>query len=90
MGTDSRLGCHRYHEMGMIHTAEILKTLSYDLCGAGLVDKGHLGELCARIILLVARDYVAAVQDGRRNLLVPVRLLDVLSELFGTTTWGGS
>jgi hypothetical protein len=68
---------------------EILKHLSKDLCGAGLVDKGHLGELCARILLLTARDYVAMKETEDRNLLTPVRLLDVLSRLFGTATWAG-
>jgi hypothetical protein len=70
--------------------AKILATLSKDLCHAGLVDKGHLGELCARILLLTARDYAAPIHDSHRNLLKPVRLLDVLNKLFGTTTWGGS
>lgn len=78
------------YNMGKPHTAKILNTLSHALCGAGLVEKGHLGELCARIILLIARDYAAPVQSDRPNLLVPVRLLDVLNGLFGTTTWGGS
>jgi hypothetical protein len=67
-----------------------LATLGKDLCGAGLVDKGHLGELCGRILLLTARDYAAPTHDSYRNLLKPVRLLDVLNKLFGTNAWAGS
>jgi hypothetical protein len=68
----------------------VLNTLSRDLCGAGLVDKGMLGELAARILLLTARDYAAPKELFRRNLLKPVRLLEVINKLFGTTKWGGS
>jgi hypothetical protein len=68
---------------------KILATLSNDLCAAGLVDKGDLGELCARILLLTARDYAAPIHDSYRKFLKPVRLLDVLSKLFGTETWAG-
>jgi hypothetical protein len=64
--------------------------LGKDLCGAGLVNKGELGELFARIPLLLARDFVAPIHNYSRNLLKPVRLLDVLSKLFGTTTWASS
>jgi hypothetical protein len=68
----------------------VLNTLSADLCSAGLVDKGLLGELSARILLLIARDYAAPIEQSRRNYLKPVLLMDVLSKLFGTTTWAGS
>lgn len=72
---------------------KILATLSQALCAASLVDKGNLGELCARILLLIARDYVAPIRDSprkSRNLLKPVRLLDVLNKIFGKATWAGS
>jgi hypothetical protein len=65
----------------------VLKTLSVHLCSAGLVDKGLLGELAARILVLTARDYAAPIERLGRNYLKPVRLLDVLGKLFGTTTW---
>jgi len=67
----------------------VLDTLSIKLCSAGLVDRGLLGELSARLLLLIARDFVAPVEQRRRNYLKPVRLMDVLSKLFGTTTWAG-
>jgi hypothetical protein len=66
---------------------KILSTLSKDLCGAGLVNKGDLGELCARILLLLARDYVTTIHW---DLLKPVRLLEVLGKLFGTKKWASS
>ncbi|KAF8331451.1 uncharacterized protein EI90DRAFT_3057981 [Cantharellus anzutake] len=61
-----------------------LDTLSQDLCLAGLVEKGLMGELAARFLLLTARDYAAPFDaEGHRNLLKPVHLLDVLQILFG-------
>jgi hypothetical protein len=68
---------------------KVLSTLTHDLCRAGLVDKGVLGELGARILLLTARDYAAPTKPFR-NLLEPVRLLVFIEKLFGTTEWGGS
>jgi hypothetical protein len=65
----------------------VLNTLSADLCGGGLVEKGLLGELCARILLLTARDYAAPIGRSQLNYSKPVRLLDFLSKLFGTKTW---
>ena len=67
-----------------------LGTLSVDLCSAGLVDKGHLGELAARILILTARDYAIPYPNVWRNHLKPVRLLDVLHKLFGSTTWANT
>ena len=71
---------------------ETLNTLSKDLCSAGLVEKGLLGELNARILLIVARDFAAPRTDGdgRRDLLQPVRLLDFLDVLFGNSQWAGT
>ncbi|KAF8347980.1 hypothetical protein F5887DRAFT_673723 [Amanita rubescens] len=62
----------------------VLNTLSQDLCGAGLIEKGILGELGARTLLLIARDF-AAPRSPRNvpNLLKPVLLLDFLDTLFG-------
>ncbi|KAK2464125.1 hypothetical protein APHAL10511_003873 [Amanita phalloides] len=63
---------------------DVLKTLSRDLCGAGLVDKGTLGELGARTLLLIARDFAAPFANPPgRNLLIPVPLLKFLHTLFG-------
>ena len=64
---------------------EVLNTLSRDLCGAGLVEKGILGELGARTLLLIARDFAAPTPDPLRgrNYLKPVPLMDFLDKLFG-------
>ena len=65
-----------------------LETLSKDLCLAGLIEKGLMGELAARFLLLAARDYAAPIDnEGHRNLLKPVPLLDVLQMLFGNNDW---
>jgi hypothetical protein len=64
---------------------QVLNTLSRDLCSAGLVEKGVLGELGARTLILIARDF-AAPRDSysrSRDLLKPVPLLDFLDTLFG-------
>ena len=61
-----------------------LNTLSKDL-SAGLVEKGVWGELCARTLLLIARDF-AAPDSGSlrgRNYLKPVPLMLFLDKLFG-------
>ena len=62
---------------------KVLNTLSKDLCGAGLVEKGILGELGARTLLLIARDFAAPKHLLGRDLLKPVLLLDFLRTLFG-------
>ena len=70
----------------------VLNTLSKELCGAGLVEKGILGELGARILLLVARDFAAplhSLRDGR-NFLKPVPLMHFLDTLFGKNIFGPS
>jgi hypothetical protein len=67
-----------------------LFTLSKDLCSAGLVEKGIMGELAARALLLVARDFTAPEHVSGRDLLKPVRLLDFLNTLFGNKKWAGS
>lgn len=67
---------------------QVLDTLSNHLCSAGLVEKGLTGELAARILLILARDF-AAPKDHRGvpNLLKPVPLLTVINELFGNELW---
>ena len=70
----------------------VLNTLSKDLCGAGLVEKGILGELGARTLLLIARDFAAPLHSSRggRNLLKPVPLMHFLDTLFGKDIFGPS
>jgi hypothetical protein len=68
---------------------ESLEVLSRDLCGKGLVDKGIMGELAARALLLFARDFTAPIREQRRDLLKPVRLLDFFSKIFGNNAWAG-
>ncbi|EDR00639.1 uncharacterized protein LACBIDRAFT_313129 [Laccaria bicolor S238N-H82] len=65
--------------------AHVLDTLSNDLCSRELIKKGALGELGARILLLIARHFTTPCRD----LLEPVRLLDFLCTLFGSNLWAG-
>ena len=62
---------------------QVLNALSEKLCGAGLVEKGILGELGARILLLISRDFTAPHGLRGPDLSKPVRLLDFLDTLFG-------
>ena len=70
--------------------AAVLNTFSKDLCTHGLIDKGDLGELVARMLFILARDYAAPFYSLVPDLLKPVRVLDVMNKLFGNSTWGGS
>jgi hypothetical protein len=74
---------------GTNYLPKVLTTFSKDLCSAGLVEKGALGELAARTLLIIARDFTAPILEDFRNLLTPVRLLDFLHTLFGNKTWAG-
>ena len=76
---------HGPHQWG-----PVLHTLSHDLCSAGLVEKGVLGELGARTLLLIARDFASPFENGHPNLLIPVRLLHVLDTLLGGFQWASS
>jgi len=78
-----------YNSLETNRLARVLNTLSYDLCSSGLIEKGALGELGARILLLIARHFAAPLKDCRRDLLEPVRLLDFLRTLFGSNLWAG-
>ena len=63
-------------------------TLATGLCSAGLVEKGLVGELAARILLVVARDSAARLTTAEtRNLLEPVPVLQFMDKLFGNKTW---
>lgn len=79
-----------YNQGDMQRLRDTLDTLSNDLCSSGLVEKGIMGELAARTLLLVARDFSAPVQGSSRDPLVPVQLLDFLHTLFGNKEWAGS
>jgi hypothetical protein len=67
----------------------VLDTFSKNLCSASLVEKGLLGELGGRTLLLVARDFAApkSSKGFGRDLLKPVLLMDFLYTLFGNETW---
>ena len=68
----------------------VLDTFSNHLCKSGLVETGLMGELAARLLLLLARDSAAPIPELRHcpDLLQPVRLLDVMGILFsGNRTW---
>jgi len=63
--------------------ADVLDELSRSLCRSGLVEKGILGELIARTLLLIARDFAAPKKGKGRDLLAPVPLMDFLCTLLG-------
>lgn len=65
----------------------VFGTLSRDLCSSGLIEKGLLGELGTRALLLVARD-CTVLRKREPNVAKPVRLLEVLGTLFGDDEWG--
>jgi hypothetical protein len=67
-----------------------LTMLSRDLCSAGLIEKGLIGELAARVLLLTARDYASSRENFPFGFVEPVRLLSVARKLFGTPKWAGS
>ena len=68
----------------------VLDTFSKHLYSSGLVEKGLTGELGARILLLLVRDFAAPLERCGPNLLRPVRLLTVIDVLFGKATWTGT
>ncbi|KAF8525518.1 hypothetical protein BU17DRAFT_62670 [Hysterangium stoloniferum] len=78
-----------YNTVGTKRLGTVLRTLSNDLYSAGLVEKGIMGELGART-LLVARDFAAPLESDFPNILEPVRLLDFFYTLFGNNEWAGS
>ncbi|TFK75164.1 hypothetical protein BDN72DRAFT_561208 [Pluteus cervinus] len=63
---------------------KVLAGFEKHLCSAGLVDKGLLGELAARLLLLTARDHAALGDETEvLRLLNPVPLPTMLRHLFG-------
>ena len=64
---------------------KVINTLSQGLYDAGLVEKGILGELGARTLVLIARDFADPRSQSRgRNLLKPVPLMRFLDTLLGS------
>ena len=78
-----------YNEMGGSRLRQVLNTFSKDLCSSGLIEKGPLGELGGRTLLLTARDFAAPMRVTAlgRDLLKPVLLIDFLDTLFGNKSW---
>ena len=70
---------------------QVLNTFSDQLCEAGLVEKGFLGEFAGRILLTIARDLAAPKKSigFGPDLLRPVLLMDFLDKLFGNKSWCG-
>jgi hypothetical protein len=69
----------------------ILDTFNKRLCESGLIEKGLIGELAARILLLIARDFAAPgdAASRKRDILKLVPLLAFFDQLFGVKTWCG-
>ena len=79
-----------YNTKGDKRLGWVLDTFSKHLCSSGFVEKGLIGELGARVLLLLARDFATPMEGGRGpNLLKPVRLLTIIDTLFGQTAWTG-
>jgi hypothetical protein len=86
---------HLYSHPGHHNLRLALATLAYDLCSAGLVDKGVLGELAARTLLLIARDLastqdLSSTQEHWEYILKPLPLSQLLKKLLGHEEWMGS
>lgn len=79
---------HLLYDQDINSLATTLETFCVDLCSAGLVEKGIMGELAARTLLLIARDICAPTRDHHRDLLKPVRFLDFLDRLL-RKEWAG-
>ena len=71
------------------HWATSLDTFTRKLCSSGAVEKGLLGELAARTLLLVTRDFAAQTKDEYEgpDMLEPVSFLLFFNTLFGTEEW---
>ena len=69
--------------------ADVLNTFSQYLCQTGHVEKGCIGELAARTLLLIARD--SALQTRKPaacpDMLTPVPFLRFFDTLFGNGDW---
>jgi hypothetical protein len=68
----------------------VLNSLCATLCKGGLVDKGLMGELAARMLLLLARDFATPRgTNGVPDVLLPIPVMDFFDKLFGVKTWCG-
>jgi hypothetical protein len=68
--------------------APILNTFGTTLCDSGVVEKGLIGKLGARMLLLVARDFSAPKSSNKvPDVLQLVPLMYFFDTLFGNTTW---
>ncbi|TFK71361.1 hypothetical protein BDN72DRAFT_877192 [Pluteus cervinus] len=76
------------YRRGQASLSDILAGFDKYLCSTGLVEKGLLGELAARLLVLTSRDYAAPLKNGIRDFLKPVPLVDVLKNLFRETQLG--
>jgi hypothetical protein len=67
----------------------VMGALSEGLCGKGMIEKDMVGELCVRVLLILARDFTV-LRQGRNweEALKPVRVLDVLETLL-RDGWAG-
>ena len=64
----------------------VLTTFTKGLYKTGIINKGELGEVAARFLLIAARDFTAVKQEDG-DFLKPVRLLDVLDSLLCKDEW---
>ncbi|KDR70163.1 hypothetical protein GALMADRAFT_103308 [Galerina marginata CBS 339.88] len=78
------------HEERTNRIAQVLDTLSNTLFRGRLLEKGLPGEIGARILVLLARDFAAPEKDGSLDILTPVPLLKMINTLFGETPWQGN
>jgi hypothetical protein len=78
---------HNEKDSGFL--GRVLNTLTDKLCKDGLIEKGLMGELASRTLLLLARDMAAPTKPNGvgRDLLKPVLLMNFLDVLFGNETW---
>jgi hypothetical protein len=69
--------------------APILNTFCTTLCEGGLVEKGLLGELGARMVMLIARDFASPRRNKISDVLQLIPVMNFFDKLFGNDTWCG-
>ena len=80
-----------YNTKDTMRLGQVLDTFSEGMCRFGLIEKGLIGELGARVLLILARDFaIPKVPERGRNPLKLVPLLKVIDTLFGNKRWTGS
>ena len=74
---------------GIVDFWDKSSTLTNKLCKDGLIEKGLMGELASRTLLLLARDMAAPTKPNGvgRDLLKPALLMSFLDVLFGNEIW---